>query len=499
MTGQQVRQVVVAGHGMAGARFAAELTARTSDIAVRILGDEPRGGYNRVLLTTMLAGGCHSGDLFLDDPAALAARGITVTDRAPVTAIDPALHRVQCGDGSEVRYDRLVLATGSIPVVPAIDGLRCGGDQLLPGCHTFRTLADCHALLAEARHARRAVVAGGGVLGLETAVALAGLGLDVQVVHRGRALMEAQLDPDASAVLHRVLADMGIGCHLGSAPLAVLGDDRVTGVVLNDSRRLDCDLLVVACGTMPDTALATAAGLATDRGVLVDDAMRSVSDPHVLAIGDCAQHRGQVYGIAAPALQQAAVAAATVAASAAPPLSYPGSPVVTRLKASGIELASMGDVAPEPHDAGGREVVKLIDPVRGVYFKLVVTHGKLTGAVIVGDADAAAAATVAHDQQSILPPDRLRLLLGTGAESSSPADLPAAAPVCHCNAVTAGEIRSCASRGARTVAAVARETLATTGCGTCRPAVAALLAASTAAPATGGAPAMAGAALAMDN
>ena len=498
VSGQPVRQVVVAGHGMAAARFAAELTARRRDIAVHVLGDEPRGGYNRVLLTTLLAGACGTGDLFLDDPRALAGRGITVSDGTTVTGIDRRRQEAVCADGSRLGYDRLVLATGSVPVVPAIDGLRCDAGRLLPGCHTLRTLADCEALTAQARHARRVVVAGGGVLGLEAACALAGLGIDVQVVHRGPALMEAQLDHDAAAVLRRTLTGLGIGCHLGAAPLAVTGDDRISGLILNDGRRLDCDLLVLACGTMPDTALAAAAGLATGRGVLVDDAMRSVSDPHILAIGDCAQHRGRVYGIAAPALRQAAVAAATVAEGAAPPLTYAGSPVVTRLKARGVELASMGEVAPEPHDGGDHEVVKLIDPVRGVYLKLVVTNGRLAGAVTLGDPDAVAAATVAFDQQSILPPDRLRLLLGAGPGSGAPEELPDGARVCHCNAVTAGEIRSCVARGNQTVAAVARETLATTGCGTCRPAVIALLAAGTAAAATSAEPALAGAAFALE-
>lgn len=493
MSRQPVRQVVVAGHGMAAARFAAELTARSRGIAVHILGDEPRGGYNRVLLTTMLAGGCGPGDLFLDDPPSLASRGITVRDGTAVTGIDRVRRVAACSDGSEMAYDRLVLATGSMPVVPAIDGLRRDAGQLLAGCYTLRTLADCDALLAAASRARRVVVAGGGVLGLEAACALAGHGIEVQLIHRRRILMEAQLDPDASAVLHRVLTGLGVRCHLGTTPLAVLGNGRVTALALDDGRRLGCDLLVLACGTMPDTTLAMAAGLAAGRGVMVDDAMRSVSDPHILAIGDCAEHRGRVYGTAAPALRQAAVAAATVAGGAAPPLTYTGSPVVTRLKASGVELASMGEVTPEPHDSGDREVVKLIDPVRGVYLKLVVTHGRLAGAVVLGDPGAAAAATVAFDQQSILPPDRLRLLLSAGPAGAAPEDLPDAARVCHCNAVTAGQIRSCAARGNRTVAAVARKTLATTGCGTCRQAVTALLAASTAA-ATAAEPALAGAA-----
>jgi assimilatory nitrate reductase electron transfer subunit len=482
------RRVVVAGHGLAAARFVAELTASASDMAVTVLGDEPCGGYNRVLLTSVLAGECGLADVFVHDRAWYADRGVTVRDDCPVTGIDRGRSVVRCADGSQAWYDMLVLATGAAPRVPAVPGLRPGASgRLLGGCHLFRTLADCEALLAEAGDARRAVVAGGGVLGLEAARALAGLGVPVHLVHRTGSLMDAQLDRDASAVLRRVVQDLGITCHLAAEPRAVRGTaGRVTGVVLADGTTLGCDLLVLACGARPDTRLATAAGLAAGRGVVVDDAMRSISDPRVVAIGDCAQHRGRVHGLAAPAFEQAAVAAAAVAgscgdgpAAAAPAAggpAYRGSRLVTRLKASGIELAAMGDTGAESHDEGGPEVIKYIDPVRGTYFKLVIAGGRLAGALVLGDADAAAAVTVAYDRQSILPPDRARLLFEGCGPAASPADLPAEAVVCRCNAVTAGEVRACAEGGAASVAAIARTTMATTGCGTCRPAVAALLA-----------------------
>jgi assimilatory nitrate reductase electron transfer subunit len=484
LPGRRRTRVVVVGHGMAATRFVDDVTRHSADVAVTVLGDEPRGGYNRVLLTSVLAADFPRSDVWTHDAGWYRERGVTVRDGTEVTGIDRAASLVTCADGTQVGYDRLVLATGGIPAVPPITGLRSGpGGRLLDGCHTFRTLADCEALLAEACQARRAVVLGGGVLGLEVARALSELRVDVRVVHRPGTLMDAQLDPDGAAVLRRVVQDLGIDCHLSTMARAVYGRNRVAGVVLDDGVTLDCDFLVAACGIKPDTTLADKAGLATRHGVLVDDAMRSVSDQDVLAIGDCAEHRGRVYGLAAPALEQATVAARTVltdrpagGVGANPPAGrYSGSATVTRLKARGVELASMGEVGPEPHDEDDTEVVKLVDPARGRYAKLITRDGRLIGAVILGDADVAASVTVAYDRQSILPPDRMRLLTGGGQPAADPADLPDAAAVCRCNAVTAGEIRTCAGRGARSVAAIARETMATTGCGTCRSTVAALL------------------------
>ncbi|HEX6470046.1 MAG TPA: FAD-dependent oxidoreductase [Streptosporangiaceae bacterium] len=469
-------RVVVVGHGMAATRFVEELTGNSAGVEVTVLGGEPRGSYNRVLLTSVLAGDYPRDGIWTHDAGWYRDRGVTVRDGIQVTGIDRAASLVTGADGSRFGYDRLVLATGGVPNVPPVAGLRAdrsGG--LLAGCHTFQTLADCEALLADARHARRAVVVGGGVLGLEVARALSERGPTVRVVHRSGALMDAQLDPDGAAVLRRTVDELGIGCHLSTVARAVAGRDRVTGVVLDSGSTLDCDLLVVACGIKPDTALATGAELATRRGVLVDDAMRSVTDQRVLAIGDCAEHRGRAYGLVEPAFEQAAVAARTVLAGA--PGRYSGSRTVTRLKARGVELASMGEVAPEPYDEDGVEVVKLIDPARGRYVKLVIRNGRLVGAVALGDADVAASVTVAYDRRSILPPDRVRLLSGGEQPGTDPADLSDATAVCRCNAVTAGQIRTSAGRGARSVAAVARETKATTGCGSCRSAVAALLAA----------------------
>ncbi len=482
------RQVVVAGHGLAGTRFVEKLCGETGaaeKYEVTVLGNETRGGYNRVLLTEVLAGSRAEGDVFLHTPRWYADRGVTVRDGVRVVAIDRNRSAVFCDDGTLIGYDHLVLATGSSPVLPPIRGLR-RGDQLLPGCFAFRTLADCAALVAAAGQAKRAVVVGGGVLGLEAARGLAERGLRVEVVHRPEFLMNNQLDAEAATVLRRVLQDMGTACYVATGASAVDGDGRVAGVRLSDRFVLDCELLVFSCGTRPNVQLAAAAGLATCRGVVVDDALRSITDPRILAIGDCAEHRGQVYGLALPALEQAAVAAAAVAHGGPPVPSYSGSRPVIRLKADGIDLAAMGDSCDDPHDTGddAAEVVKFVDPVRGTYKKLVIRDGRLAGAVMFGDVGTVGTVTVAYDRQTALPPDRLHLLFGGSGErprGGDPAALPDDALVCLCNSVPAADIRACVARGARSVADVAGRTRATTSCGTCRGTVAALLAAGCAA------------------
>ena len=263
-----------------------------------------------------------------------------------------------------------------------------------------------------------------------------------------------------------------MGVHLGSFAAGVTGGRRVTGVRLADGRHVEADLVVLACGIRPAVDLARAAGLAVDRAVLVDDALRT-DDPWVHAVGECAQHRGTVYGLVAPAWEQAAVVADVLTGRAT---SYTGSRTVTRLKAMGLDVAAMGDTSPEILDCnGGLEVLSFADPVRHVYKKLVVRDGVVIGAVLLGDLSTAGPLTQAFNRGGPLPQDRLHLLFhGLGAVAPvDAADLPDDAAVCTCNAVTAGAVRACAGRS---VAEVALATRATTGCGGCRSTVEALVA-----------------------
>jgi assimilatory nitrate reductase electron transfer subunit len=459
--------VVIVGNGMAGARLVLELRGRDRALPITVFGAEETPPYNRVLLSNVLAGASGPGDIGLITPEWYAAHDVDVRFGDPVTAIDRAARTVTSAGGAVTPYDTLVLATGSTPIVPALPGLDAEGVVV------FRTIDDCRAIVRHTATARSAVVVGGGLLGLEAARGLAGRGLPVSVVHRPEHLMDRQLDPEAGHVLRRVLGDLGVRTLLGARMSAArVEDGHVTGVALDDGTVLPADLVVLACGVRPETGLARAAGLTVGRGVLVDDRLRSVDDPRVHAIGECAEHEDTVYGLVAPAWEQARVLADVLTGRDA---RYTGSRLVTRLKAAGIELAAMGEASLGDDDA---EVVRFTDTARGTYKKVVIRDGRLVGAILLGETGTAGLLTQLYDRASPLPPDRLHLLfagLGTGTPVDTPVRIPDSATVCQCNNVTKGRIRACWESGARDVAGVAAQTRATTGCGGCRDTVAGIL------------------------
>jgi assimilatory nitrate reductase electron transfer subunit len=459
--------VVVVGNGMAGARLVGELRGRDRRVPITVFGAEESRPYNRVLLSNVLAGASGPGDIGLTAPEWYADNDVEARLGVPVTGIDRAARTVTSADGRVTPYDTLVLATGSVPVVPPLPGLDA------EGVVAFRTIDDCRAILRHAATARSAVVVGGGLLGLEAARGLAGRGLPVTVVHRPGHLMDRQLDPEAGGVLRRVLGDLGIGTCLGARVTAARSaGGHVTGVELDDGTVLDADLVVLACGVRPETGLASAAGLTVDRGVLVDDRLRSVDDPRVHAIGECAQHQGTVYGLVAPAWEQARVVADVLTGR---DMRYTGSRLVTRLKAAGIELAAMGETGLDDDSA---EVVRFTDPTRGTYKKLVIRDERLVGAILLGETGTAGLLTQLYDRAAPLPADRLHLLfhgMDAGTPVDTPVRIPDAATVCQCNNVTKGRIRASWEAGAREVSDVAAGTRATTGCGGCRDTVAGIL------------------------
>lgn len=468
------REIVVVGNGMAGSRFVQHLLERDLDrrLRVTVVGDEPGGAYNRMQLSNVLAGTARADATALATPEWYSARGVTLRSGRAVTRVDRRERAVLLDDGTALPYHRLVLATGSTAVLPAVPGL-VRGDGMVPGAALFRTLADCRRIDEQARTARRAVVLGGGVLGLEAARGLAGRGLDVTLVQRGGRLMERQLDAEASRVLARTVAGLGVRVVTRAGVAAVLGDERLAGVALSTGETLDVQLLVVCCGVRPRADLARDSGLAVGAGVIVDDRLHSVSDPDVLAIGECAEHRGRSYGLVAPAWEQARVAA-DVVADPATTVRYAGSAVVTRLKAAGIELATMGEAAARDDDT-----VRFVDGSRGVYQKLVVRDGRLVGAILLGDTRTAGTVTQLFDRGAALPVDRASLLMvrrnAAAAAAQTPTALPGRATICQCNGVTKAAICEAWASGARSVEAVVAGTRATTGCGTCRDAVTGLV------------------------
>ncbi|MGQ4402314.1 NAD(P)/FAD-dependent oxidoreductase [Streptomyces hayashii] len=385
-------RVVVLGAGLAGVRLARRLGEL--GVPALLVGDEDHRPYNRVLLAEVLAGRYSPDVIALPAPAGQV--------RAKVTGIDRDRRVLACADGSEIAYGTLVLATGSNPVLPPLRGLFTPDHVLPEGVHAFRTMDDCLGLSKAVRPGVRAVVIGGGLLGVSAARALAMRGAQVVLAQQAERLMERQLDPNASRLVQRHLKDLGVEVHTECRVRDVrcLGG-AVRSVEMADGYALDADLVVLACGVSPRTGLAKAAGIAVHKGVLVDDRLLT-SDPHIRAVGDCAQHDGTVYGLAAPALEQADVLAASLAGD--PDARYTGTRALTRLTLAGnsaFDLAAFGETEPRPGD----DVVQLADATRGTYRKVVVRDDRLVGGVLVGELGTVGALARAWEGAEPLPSD----------------------------------------------------------------------------------------------
>ncbi|MCP8708313.1 FAD-dependent oxidoreductase [Streptomyces sp. AC04842] len=386
-------RVVVIGSGLAGVRLARRLGELGTPVT--LIGEEEHPPYNRVLLAEVLAGRYRPEVIALPAPAELV--------RARVTGIDRDRRTVACADGPEIAYGRLVLATGSNPVLPPLRGLFTEDHELPRGVHAFRTLDDCLGLSAEVRPGVRAVVIGGGLLGVSAARALAVRGAQVVLAQQSERLMERQLDPAASALVLRHLTGLGVEVHTECRVRDVrCVGGAVRSVEMADGYALDADLVVLACGVHPRVSLAQAAGLDVAKGVVVDDELRT-SDPYVHAVGDCVQHAGTVYGLAAPALEQADALAALLAGDAA--ARYTGTRSLTRLTLTGpdspFDLAAFGETEVLPGD----DVVQLADATRGTYRKVVVRDDRLVGGVLVGELGTVGALARAWEGAEPLPSD----------------------------------------------------------------------------------------------
>jgi ferredoxin-nitrate reductase len=462
------RRLLVVGTGMSGMATVEAALAHGGTEAwdVTMVGSEPELPYNRVMLSKLLAGSVGEAELHLRHVPWFGDRDITLRSGTTVRAVDVAAREVELGDGERLGYDRLVIATGSQPALPPIPGIE------LEGVLAFRSMGDCRAILAAALgpDSRSAVVIGGGLLGLEAARGLRERGLRVTVVHLADRLMEPQLDPLSAQLLARSLAGLGVDLRLGASTETITGEDgRVRSVLLAGGEELDADLVVVATGVRPDVQLARDAGLEVDRAIVVDDELRT-SAPGVYAVGECAQHRGVVYGLWAPLLQQAKVAGASLCGE---PAAFRGAVPATTLKVAGIDLFSGGRAAV----GDGEDELLALDSRRGTYRRLIVREDRLVGAILLGDLREARPLRELLASGEAVPE---ALLAGPSAAPGADAATASADPnatVCSCMNIERGEItRAIRDRALTSVEQVAEHTRASTGCGGCRVDVAAILA-----------------------
>lgn len=364
--------LVIVGNGMAAARLVDEL-AKTAlgRYAVAVIGEEPRLAYNRVLLSSVLAGETGSHEIELRPADWWRHRGVTVRYGYRVTEIDVGRRELKIEGEESMEYSKLVLATGSTPLRLNLPGAD------LAGVHTFRDTRDVDLLLTLATAKKRVVVVGGGLLGLEAAYGLAKAGAPVTLLHLVDRLMERQLDGPAADLLKTLVERKGIRILLNASSACIHGDGHVEAVELADGSRIEADAVIFAAGIKPNVALAKEAGIAVNRGVVVNDVMQT-SSSDIFALGECAEHRGTCYGLVEPAYEQARVLARHLAGRSA---AYQGSVVSTNLKVSGVSVFSAGDFM----GGEGGESLVLTDRRRGTYKKLVIADGRLTGAVLIGD------------------------------------------------------------------------------------------------------------------
>ncbi len=373
------QRLVVVGNGMAGVRTLEELLRLAPDrYDVTVFGAEPHPNYNRILLSPVLAGEMTTDEIVLNGLEWYAGHGITLHLGRRAVGIDRVRRAVIADDRTEAPYDRLLLATGSTPVVLPIPGAS------LPGVLTYRDLADTDAMIRASERCRRAVVIGGGLLGLEAANGLRSRGMAVTVVHLMPWLMERQLDETAAAMLRAALEARGIGFRLATETAAIVAgdDDRVGAVLLKGGEAIPAELVVMAVGIRPNVELARTAGLYCGRGIVVNDTMQTY-DPRIYAVGECVAHRGVAYGLVAPLYDMARVCATHLAGFGIG--RYQGSVLSTRLKVTGVELFSAGDFMGGP----GTEALTLHDAEAGVYRKVVLRADRVAGAVLCGDAGGA--------------------------------------------------------------------------------------------------------------
>ena len=454
------KKLVVIGAGMASGRMLEQLFDAAPDaFDVTLFNAEPRGNYNRLMLSPVLSGEKTYDQIVTHDDAWYAGHGVDCRFGEPVVQIDRKA-RVVRSNKSAAEYDALVIATGSAPFIIPVAG------RDLPGVVTYRDLEDTEAMIAAGIAGKDAVVIGGGLLGLEAAAGMAARGARVTVIHLMGHLMERQLDPAAGYLLERDLERRGIKVHCKGATKAILGHNRAEAVLLEDGTVYPADLVCMAVGIRPETRLAVDAHLEVERGIVVDDALRS-SDPHIFALGECVEHQGQLFGLVAPLYDQAKVLAKTLLDQAA---EFQPVQTATKLKVTGCDLFSAGDFA----EGQGREDIVFRDPGRGIYKRLVLEGDRIIGVVMYGDTSDGNWFYGLMKDKADISDMRETLIFGPAYQGGGTPDpmaavaaLPPEAEICGCNGVCKGTITAAVQAGATTLDLVRARTKASGSCGTC--------------------------------
>ncbi|MEW6325049.1 MAG: FAD-dependent oxidoreductase [Nitrospirota bacterium] len=479
MEGSGTKRLVVIGNGMAGVAAVEELLALQAGpdapaISITIFGEEPHVNYNRILLSDVLAGRRPVESIYLNSPAWYEEHRIDLRRGVRVTAIDPARQCVTDSTGAVTSYDRLLIAVGAAPFIPPIAGVE------KPGVFVFRAIEDTEKIIARARKSRRAVVIGGGLLGLEAARGLINYGVSVTVVHLVDRLMEQQLDPVGGAMLKREIDRLGIEVRLNSSAVEICGEGAVEAVRLASGERLPADMVLICTGVRPDLALAIQAGLKTNRGIVVNDQMQA-SAAGIYAVGDVIEHRDRCYGLVAPLRDQARVAARMLARDlyglnrSAPEPAYEGTRCATTLKVAGVNLTSAGEFISAPGGGDGCEELVMVDTQASIYKKLVFRSHRLVGMILLGDTrEGPRLFQLIQSGEELSAKQKEQLLgraAGDGAVAGSASPIASMADtdlICNCHGVTKGTIlRAIQENGLKSRDEVAQRTNASTGCGSC--------------------------------
>jgi nitrite reductase (NADH) large subunit len=452
-------KLVMVGNGMAGVRTIEELLKIEPDLYdITVFGAEPHPNYNRILLSPVLAGEQTLDEIVLNPISWYADNGITLHLGKKVVDIDRRNRVVKAEDGTEAEYDRLLMCTGSNPFILPVPG------KELDGVIAYRDIQDTNTMIEAATKYQHAVVIGGGLLGLEAARGLQMRGCDVTVVHLMDTLMERQLDSTGGEYLKRKIESLGIRVMLPQQTSALFGNGRVDGLRFASGEELEADLVVIAAGIRPNTELARSAGLEVRRGIVVNDYM-ATSDPHIFAVGECTEHRGQTFGLVAPLFDQGRVLASAITGNGGP--AFTGASPAAKLKIMGVDIFSAGSI---DESESGVETVRYEDPALGTYKKLLLKDNRLHGMILVGDIEdehlymewmRGGTDLTPHRRQILFPPRDA----DPGREVADMAD---SETICGCNGVRKGDIiQAIQAHGITTLTGVKQRTRASTSCGSC--------------------------------